>query len=493
MTDPTLRRLALRTLLAAFTGTELPGRAADLVAAGLGGYALFGYNIVDRPQVASLVGALRDVRADVIVAIDEEGGDVTRLGHATGSAYPGNAALGVVDDVSLTRAVHRAIGVELASLGVTLDMAPTVDVNTADDNPVIGTRSFGADPARVAAHAAAAVDGLQEAGVAACAKHFPGHGATITDSHHDLPVIDAPLDVLRRRDLPPFAAAIEAGVRAVMTAHIRVPAITGDLPATLSPAALGGLLRGELGFDGVIVSDALEMRGASGVLGLPETAVRTLAAGCDLLCIGGEFGKTDDAYATVEAIVDALVAAVRDGRLPAERLEDAAARVALLAAAGGPCPGCRDVVDSRLGLDAARRALRVEGVMPNGGGTPLVVHLESPPTIAAGEVPWGLTAHVHPDDVVRVPAGADGEAAAEVMARAGARPVVVVSRDTHRHGWARSLVEKLTAAHPEVVLVEMGWPASWRPAGLHGYVATYGAARVNGQAAAERVLHNHQQ
>ena len=127
----------------------------------------------------------------MIIAIDEEGGDVTRLCYANGSPYPGNAALGVVDDVDLTRRIYRAIGAEVAAVGVTLDMAPAVDVNSVDDNPTIGTRSFGADPARVAVHAAAAVTGLQAAGVAACAKHFPGHGATEMDSHLDLPVVDA--------------------------------------------------------------------------------------------------------------------------------------------------------------------------------------------------------------------------------------------------------------------------------------------------------------
>jgi beta-N-acetylhexosaminidase len=178
MSAPTDRQLALRTLLPAFPGTVAPEWARRLVAEGLGGFALFGGNVVDHAQVAELTASLRAERSDVIVAIDEEGGDVTRLCYATGSPYPGNAALGAVDDVELTRAIYGLIGAELAAVGVTLDMAPAVDVNTIDDNPAIGTRSFSADPQRVAAHAMAAVAGLQEAGVAACAKHFPGHGAT---------------------------------------------------------------------------------------------------------------------------------------------------------------------------------------------------------------------------------------------------------------------------------------------------------------------------
>jgi beta-N-acetylhexosaminidase len=485
--SPTLRGLALRTLLPAFPGTHPPAWALRLVEQGLGGFALFGYNIVDAAQVASLTAALRSARPDVIVATDEEGGDVTRLCYAHGSPYPGNAALGVVDDVDLTRRIYHAIGAELASLGITLDMAPAVDVNTADDNPAIGTRSFGAHAARVAAHAAAAVVGLQSAGVAACAKHFPGHGATEMDSHHDLPLVDAPLDVLRERELPPFRAAIEAGVRAVMTAHIRVPVLTGEEPATFSSATLTALLRGEMGFTGAVVSDALEMQGASGPIGVPEAAVRALVAGNDLLCFGGELPKSADVEAVVDATATAIVNAVRERRLSAERLDVAAARNATLA--GGSVAGAGAGPDTELGLTAARSALRIEGTLPDAMASALVVQLEPPATIAVGEVPWGLSPHVPGVETVRLSDGSRGPAVAEaIAARAGARPIVLVSRDTHRHSWARALVERVSAGHPDVVLVEMGWPAAWRPSGARAYVATYGAARANARAAAELLL-----
>ncbi|MCK1835739.1 glycoside hydrolase family 3 protein, partial [Micromonospora sp. R42003] len=325
--DPGLRRLALGTLLAAYPGPVPPDWAVDLLADGLAGHTLFGTNIHDPAQVAASTAALRAGRPDVIVAIDEEGGDVTRLAHATGSPYPGNAALGTVDDPALTREVYAAIGAELAALGVTLDLAPTVDVNTADENPVIGTRSFGADPKRVAVHSAAAVAGLQSTGVAACAKHFPGHGATVADSHHELPTVDVPPAVLRERDLPPFAAVVDAGVRAVMTAHIRVPALTGDGPATFSRAVLHDLLRVEYGFTGAVVTDALEMKGAVLAAGGVGTgAVRALAAGADLLCIGARVDAE-----LVESVAAEIVAAIGDGRLARERVEEAAGRTATLA------------------------------------------------------------------------------------------------------------------------------------------------------------------
>jgi beta-N-acetylhexosaminidase len=474
-----LRGLALRTLLAAFQGPTPPAWALRLVEEGLGGIALFSYNIVDLEQVGRLTATLRSARPDVIVATDEEGGDVTRLYYGTGSTHPGNAALGIVDDLDLTSHVYASIGAELAAVGITLDMAPVVDVNSADDNPAIGTRSFGNDASKVAAHAAAAVTGLQSAGVSACAKHFPGHGATADDSHLGLPVVHAPIEQLWHRELPPFQAAIKAGVRSVMTAHIRVPALSGDLPATFSPEVLAGLLRTELGFTGAVVSDALEMRGASGAIGVPEAAVRALAAGNDLLCIGGEFAKSVEAEALIEATAAAIVAAVHSGRLTVEVLEVAAARTALLGRT--PPRVAEDLADPYdEGVAAARRAIRVEGTLPPGLADALLVQLEPEATIAVGQVPWGLALHQPGVTRLTEPSNVDS-AVAELTRLAHGRPIVVVSRDTHRHPWARTLVERL----PGVVLVEMGWPASWRPADARAYVASYGASRANAAAVAE--------
>ena len=260
-----------------------------------------------------------------MIAIDEEGGDVTRVAYADGSPYPGNAALGAVDDTALTRSVYQAIGADLAALGINFDLAPCADVLGAADSPAVGTRSFGADTGLVSRHTAAAVAGLQDAGVAACTKHFPGHGRTGTDTHEAIATIEGGLADLRLVDLPPFEAAIRAGTLAIMPSHLRVPELTGDLPATVSGAALTGLLRGELGFTGVIVSDALEMRATREMFGIPRAAVLAVAAGTDLLCLGRD-GSEDDYLAVREA----LVAAVRDGALDGARLEEAADRVARL-------------------------------------------------------------------------------------------------------------------------------------------------------------------
>ncbi|MEU4368750.1 glycoside hydrolase family 3 N-terminal domain-containing protein [Micromonospora chersina] len=474
--DPGLRRLALGTLLAAYPGPVPPDWAVDLLADGLAGHTLFGTNIHDPAQVAATTAALRAGRPDVLIAIDEEGGDVTRLAHATGSPYPGNAALGAVDDVTLTRQVYAAIGAELAALGINLDLAPTVDVNTADENPVIGTRSFGADPARVAAHSAAAVAGLQSAGVAACAKHFPGHGATVADSHYELPTVDVPPAVLRERDLPPFAAVVDAGVRAVMTAHIRVPALTGDGPATFSRAVLVDLLRREYGFTGAVITDALEMKGAAlAAGGVGPAAVRALAAGADLLCIGAKVDAD-----LVAHVVEEIVAALDDGRLERARVEEAAGRAAELAAwtaAGGTAARTPD----GLGYAAALRAVRVEGDV-TGLTAPLVVQVHSASTIAEGRVPWGLGPHLAGAEVVRAVAGETDPD--ELRRLAGERPIVLVGRHLHRLPGAPELVDALAATHP-VTVVEMGWPGGWRPTGARAFVTTYGASHANGRAAAQ--------
>lgn len=474
--DPGLRRLALRTLLAAYPGPTPPGWALDLLGDGLAGFTLFGYNIDHPDQVAAATGLLRQARLDVLLAIDEEGGDVTRLAHATGSPYPGNAALGAVGEAALTERVYRAIGFELAALGINVDLAPTVDVNTADDNPIIGTRSFGADPHQVSTHSAAAVRGLQAAGVAACAKHFPGHGATVADSHHELPTVDVLPDVLRARDLLPFAAVIAAGAKAVMTAHIRIPALTGAGPATFSRRVLVDLLRHEYGFTGAVVTDALEMKGSAAAAGgVGPAAVRALRAGADLLCIGARVDA-----AVVETVATHIAAALGTGQLDRSRVEEAVARVDELARWAGAQFSDPQQPD-RVGYEAARRAVRVEG-MVDGLDRPLVVQLVSSPTLAEGRVPWGLTAHAADADHLRVIAATADPAA--LRDRAGRRPIVIVGRHIHRLPGGPELVEALAAEHP-VTVVEMGWPSRWRPAGVRAFVVTYGASHANGRAAAE--------
>jgi len=532
--DPALARLADAILIPPFPGLLAPAWILEALERGLAGVTLFGPNIATPDQVTALTAKLRSAgrsasipgsvlgsvlgsglgsglgsvlsSADPVIAIDEEGGDVTRVAYADGSPYPGNAALGAVDDVSLTRAVYQAIGLDLAALGINFNLAPCADVLGAADSPAVGTRSFGADTDLVSRHTAAAVTGLQSAGVAACAKHFPGHGRTGTDTHHAIATIEGGLTELRQRDLPPFAAAIDAGTIAIMPSHLRVPELTGDLPATVSGAALGGLLRGELGFTGVIVSDALEMRATRDMFGVPGAAVLAVAAGTDLLCLGRD--SDEEEYLAVR---EALVAAVRDGTIAAARLEEAAHRVARLrgglartrslSLAGTPGSsrsarsargsGPAEAVLDGVGLAAARRAVRMSGPRP-ALSRPLIIEVEPRENIAAGRFGWGLGPWAPADSVRRVSVTPGPElnselealGAAGILDAAAGRSLVAVVRDAHRDADTRSLVSTLLAARPDTVLVEMGLPV-WQPPEGTSYLATYGASRASAQAAAE--------
>src|SRR6266566_8973654 len=248
-----IERLALRCLLPGFTGTVPPDWVTRSAGAGLGGVVLYGRNVDDPDQLAALTAALHAERRQLLVAIDEEGGDVTRLEAKTGSSYPGNLALGAVGDPGLTHDVAAAMGAELSAAGIDFDLAPDADVNSNPSNPVIGTRAFGSEATLVATHTSAWVDGMQGAGVAACAKHFPGHGDTSVDSHLALPVVT---EDPHQRALTPFAAAIASGVKAIMSAHILVPAID-EVPATISPRIITALLRDELRFQGLAITDGL--------------------------------------------------------------------------------------------------------------------------------------------------------------------------------------------------------------------------------------------
>ncbi len=479
----TVTRDALAVLQPGFEGTTAPAWLLRRVGEGLTAVGLFGRNIASPEQLAALTAQLRTERDDVLVAIDEEGGDVTRLEVRGGSSFPGNLALGAVDDTALTREVARELGRRLAECGVNLNWAPSADVNSNPDNPVIGVRSFGADTHLAARHTAAYVEGLQAAGVAACTKHFPGHGDTNVDSHHALPRIDVDLDTLQARELVPFKAAIEAGTKAVMSAHILVPALDPTRPATLSPQILTGLLRGELGYEGLIVTDGMEMHAIAGTYGIERGSVLAIAAGADAICVGG--GLADEA--TVLRLRDALVAAVREGALPEERLADAAARVRALAAWTRDARPDAQPEGSRasgIGLTAARRALLVTGsIKPLKG--PYVATLAPVANIAVGdETPWGVAAELA-DLLPGTGSGVypQGASAGDILAAAGDRTVVAVVRDAHRHPWMTEAVDELVAARPDTVVVEMGLPRT-EPRGAL-YIATHGASRVCGRAAAE--------
>jgi beta-N-acetylhexosaminidase len=485
MSSDALARAAAATLLASFPGERVPAWLLDRIAGGLGGVCLYGSN--GGADLAAVTSTIHGAQPGALVALDEEGGDVTRLEAATGSSVPGNAALGAVDDVDLTRAVAAALGSALSAAGIDLDLAPCADINTDPANPVIGVRSFGADPELVARHTAAFVDGLQGAGVAACVKHFPGHGAVDVDSHVDLPTVHASDEVLRGRELVSFRAAIDAGSAAVMTGHLRVQALDRD-PATVSRRILTGLLRDELGFTGAVVTDALDMAGIGGPAEIPANVVRAVAAGADLCCLG-----PDNTVELVDACTSTLVEAVSGRALPEARLRDAATRVAALRVRprdGGPEPPFPGQVSplAAIGAEAARRALRIEGELPGALSGAHVVELDRPANIAAGTVPWGLAAALAAADPAttgeRLAESADRAALAAALSTAAHRPLVVAVRDPQRRPAQAALLDAVLAARPDAIVVDMGWPAAQRPPGSAARIVTFGASRASGEAAA---------
>lgn len=465
----------LGTLLPGFLGPTLPGWLASLLRRGLAGVCLFGQNIETPAQTRRLTDAIVAANPDAIIAIDEEGGDVTRLHYRTGSPYPGNAVLGRLDDRSLTRASGAEVGQALREAGCNVTFAPSVDINSNPDNPVIGVRSFGTDPARVAAHGAAWIEGLQTSGVAATAKHFPGHGDTDADSHVALPRVDRSLAALNDREIVPFRAAIRAGTELVMTSHILLPQLDPDRPATMSPVILGSL-RDDLGFDGVIVTDALDMAGAQAALdpaspqGLPGAALASLAAGCDLLCLGTE--NTQD---EVDRIVAAVTAATKLDQEILDRVADAADRVRRLGeklharrqdrVAALPRAVDEESVVAAFELQPGVRIPRLSDAT--------VIRVEADASLAIGRTPWAPNLSAAAENLVIDPRRD------EVPTLSRERPIIVLGRNLHRDEAMAKIIERLRRDHDQTLVVEMGWPSDDR---RYADLATFGASTLVGDA-----------
>ena len=332
MSDPDLDRRVAGLFCVGFHGASPSPEVLELVRRGVHGIVLFGRNVVDAEQVAALVAALkRAAGRPLLVAVDQEGGRVARLRAAQGfTELPPMRALGETADAGLAREVGRLLGRELRAVGIDQDYAPVVDVDTNPGNPVIGDRSLSRDPRDVARLGAAIALGLQDSGVAACAKHFPGHGDTSQDSHVDLPRLPHPLERLLEVELVPFTALARAGVASVMTAHVVFEALDPRRPATLSPQVMA-LLRERVGFTGCAVSDDLQMKAVAEHFGLEEAAPGAVAAGCDALLV------CHDAAVQHRAI-DLVRGAVERGRITRERLQEASERVAGLLRWAGPAP-----------------------------------------------------------------------------------------------------------------------------------------------------------
>ena len=322
MSPSALRRQIGQLLIAGFDGHQIPPELRSLAKEfGLGGVILFARNIAEPEQVAEVAfDAARLVpELPAWVSVDQEGGRVARL-KAPFTVWPPMATLGRSGDVRLAERFARALAAELRAVGITLDYAPVLDIHTNPKNPVIGDRALAEKAEDVARLGSAIIRALQGAGIAACGKHFPGHGDTSTDSHVELPLVEHPPDRIRRVEFVPFRAAIEAGVATIMTAHVLVPSLDEKRPASLSRRIVFDLLRDELRYEGVILSDDLEMKAIAAEYAVPEAAVLAIEAGCDgaLICSGDT--------ATQVAALEALIHAVEQERIPYGRIEDALTR-----------------------------------------------------------------------------------------------------------------------------------------------------------------------
>lgn len=326
--EMTLQEKVGQLLMVGFCGTEeVPQGMTELIRDyNLGGAIYFSRNVQSPEQLANLSMKLQTLAKEssaglpLFISIDQEGGIVSRLpGSAT--IFPGNMALGAMHDPERVYGMAKVVAKELKALGVNLNLAPVLDVNNNPHNPVIGVRSYGEDPALVSELGCAYIRGLQEEGVLACGKHFPGHGDTDFDSHLALASVLHAKERLNEVEMKPFREAIAAGLSSIMSAHVIFPAFEPEgMPGTLSKRVLTDLLRNELGFAGLILTDCMEMKAIDDHYGTGEAAVRAIEAGVDQILVSHTFEKQLDAYRSI-------LRAVESGRLTAERIEQSVARI----------------------------------------------------------------------------------------------------------------------------------------------------------------------
>jgi beta-N-acetylhexosaminidase len=312
----------------------------SLIEQGIGGVILFERNCRHPAQIVALVKELQEIASKkgpgipLSIAIDQEHGPVTRIKEGI-TPFPSAGNMGKMGESDLVRRSARIIGRELALMGITMNLAPVADLLLHPQNRVIGKRSYGRDPQIVGTMVAAAIEGLQAAGVAACAKHFPGHGATATDSHKDLPTLERSREELEKAELIPFRMAVRAEVAAIMPGHLLCPAFDPKLPATLSSLILQGLLRDDLGFEGSVLSDDLAMGALNQWGSIEERGVAAMKAGIDFLLVANPtpsfrfYGKRDPTKweGTVQGLLAALKKGLASGAISKERAEEALARI----------------------------------------------------------------------------------------------------------------------------------------------------------------------
>jgi beta-N-acetylhexosaminidase len=509
-----------QTMMFGFHGTKPSPEIIRLIQEKqVGGVILFARNIGKPQEILELTTALQKVAYEaghaypLLISIDQENGVVRRLGQGT-TILPGNMAVGATGQSSYAREIAVATGRELRALGVNFNLAPVLDVNNNPDNPVIGVRSFGEVPEWVAECGVQAITGYQTAGIAACGKHFPGHGDTQSDSHLTLPTIAHGRERLEQVELVPFRAAMAAGVDALMIAHVCFPEIEPDAqkPATMSQTVITGLLREELGFTGVITTDCMEMKAISDTIGTVEGVYQSFQAGVDLCFVSHSHDLQEQ---TIERMQEGL----QNGDIPMKRLEDAVQRIldlkakylswdALLPlfANEGVVPDA--VVGCEEHQELARRVLReaVTLVKNDGAVIPLqvtpeqhvgVVYLENTIASLAEDDRYAVNplaqavSQVHPNtvlvEVANPPSEQDIVRTVQMMAQVEA--IIIGTMNAHLSPQQLLLVNVLKELQRPLVVVSMRTPyelASFRY--IRAHVATYEFSPTAAQVAAEGIF-----
>jgi beta-N-acetylhexosaminidase len=501
----TLEQRVGQVFMLGFVGTSLnDGNRALIGGLHLGGVTLFSRNIDDGPQLASLDRDLQSIADPVplFISVDQEGGLVVRV--TTGATvFPGNMAIGATGDPAVARGIAEASANELLAMGVNMDLAPVVDVNTNPLNPVIGVRSFGSNADLVSQMATETIGAIQSSGVSAVAKHFPGHGDTSVDSHRDLPVVPHPLERLDSLEFLPFQAAERTGVDGIMTGHLYLPAIEPqqDLPATLSKTVLTGLLRERLGYQGLILTDALDMEAIKKDRTAAEAAIQAFEAGADMLLIAG---ITADDRAHLGDGPPALLAAVQSGRVSEARLDQSVLRVLEAKARRGILPGAVappvvpdvSVLNSELhravALDAARKAVTLHrdqaSLLPISPGQKILVVVPPAPT-QSDAVDDHMAGNLL--DAVRqfAPSAIGASSRTAVDAARSADVVILGTFDLAQNPAQQALASDLAATGTPVIGVGLRGPYDAPIATEIGtYLTVYGDRPVHLQAAAEALF-----
>ena len=463
-------RQILSTFSPGFGGPVVPEWIKPWLENGLGSVTLFASNTPNFETAEHLITELRSYNPDVLIAIDEEGGDVTRLFVREGSRYPTPALLGKCDDEDLTFRSYNSMGSVLKNIGVDITYAPVADVVAYEDNPIVGVRSFGMSAELVNRHVLKAIQGLQSAGVGACVKHFPGHGAVAEDSHHDLPRIKLNLKDYEKNHIEPFKNAINAGVSAVMIGHLIVECLDLDFPSSMSQKILNEYLRGFLNFNGLIVTDALDMGAVGGPSKIHISALNALSAGADLLCFSGMGDQSQFVANSFEWIQEA----VKRNDLSLENLTQSADKVRNWRSRFASGTSNDEIID----FNELIQGFEITGDVEIESSAINLVEIGTKPTIAAGDVSWGIHRELRSIGIACDIHASDAENLAS-------KKLVVAFRDAYRDAPLLATLNRLNLRFPDAIFIDMGWPTrEFTPKTL---IRAYGSSAIVSQAVAARI------